>query len=171
MTNQQAPSADEIPQPTAEERKHFAEHNNSRIINYTEAPSATVDEILESFIETKDKQYGQGYFCTPDVIERIRELHSQQEKSLSTEQRQAIFNVFHINGVLLMDDELNAIESIVYPRTYPYTLKDEQQEKRYTREEMEQCYVGGWDAAKTHNEGETYLIFSEWLDQFDKEGK
>ncbi len=54
-------------------------------------------------------------------------LNGEEEpKHLTSEQRQAIFNFFHDKEVVLMDDDFNTIECIVYPRTYPYTLKDEQ---------------------------------------------
>ena len=193
VTNQQAPSEldryeqyKNNPYYPFESEKQWLEYDNQLIDKVRakdKVPSAIKGNIGNNLIEylNSEKFDGQAPSATVKVdplkiaIDETNEMISREiqnpsatvdePKHLSEEQRQAIFNVFHINGVLLMDDELNAIESIVYPRTYPHTLKDEQQKKRYTREEV-------IDVGVKIVGGERFRPFViATLDQFDKEGK
>lgn len=84
-----------------------------------------------SFVESRQRTF-RKYF-EKNLMEALS--HKGEEvKHLTSDQQQAIFNFFHDKEVVLMDDDFNTLEEIIYPRTYPYTLKDEQQEKRYTAE-------------------------------------
>lgn len=51
-----------------------------------------------------------------------------EPKHLTAEQRQKIFNFFaNVCEYNLMEDELNTLEKIIYPKQYPYVLTDDKQ--------------------------------------------
>lgn len=84
------------------------------------------------------------------IVDLINERDKLLEQSktpihLTSEQRQQIFDVVHSYcDYALMDDELNAIENIVYPKQYPYVLKDEEKEPSQStpiHKEMEKLLI------------------------------